>query len=217
MLLIQKGQTVTNPPTPPYTEATEASASLLDEAVAVAATALHTHATEPYGDVALSPARAAIIAVNALVKAGLLLPEGAETRTEAKSSTKDLPLQPGDRVAFTSPSLFPGRESERLTGEVVRVADDGYVTVSVPQTGYEPMEVTAPADEFVRVRTKSDVIGAAFRAGRAQAAADIRAHADDEAQRPNRKSSSHLIEEWLREAALIAEGGGEADQSKDHQ
>lgn len=148
------------------------------------------------------------LVLDALAAAGLLLPEGAETRTERLAQ-----IQPGDWVAFRSPALFPTAK-QRVEAKVVRVGDDGYVTVSVPQGVFEPMEVTGPADEFVRVRS-SPAVEAAFRAGRAQAAADIRAHADDEAHRPNRRNSSHLIEEWLREAALIAEGVGEADQSKE--
>jgi hypothetical protein len=73
MLLIQKGQTVTNPPSPPYTEATgpqdEAKPSPfidLEEALAAATAALRPFATQPYGDVALGPARAAIKVLNAV-------------------------------------------------------------------------------------------------------------------------------------------------------
>lgn len=129
-----------DPPTPPYTEAT----------VSLIFDTLDDHALRFQGgdetDFACNqcgshdPEHESRMVAEALVKAGLLLPEGAETR-----------------------------------------------------------------------------YAAGVAAGRAQAAEDIRAHADDEAQRPNRKRSSHLIEDWLREAALIAEGAGKADQVRDSQ
>lgn len=46
-------------------------------------------------------------------------------------------------------------------------------------------------------------------AGRAQAAADIRREAEDEAQRPHRDRTSKVIEKWLRVAAHIADGSAE--------
>lgn len=83
MLLIQKGQMMTNPPTPPYTEAT---VELLAAAIAAARDDDVFSDSEWNGshwevnrDLYRGDARSAL---NALVKAGLLLPEGAETRTE---------------------------------------------------------------------------------------------------------------------------------------
>jgi hypothetical protein len=75
------------------------------------------------------------------------LPEGQPP----KSSDLDV----GDEVAFHL-SIVPSK-SQRVIGKVEAIRSDGLVTAAFPQEGWSPMRVTAPAAEFVRVRTSPDV------------------------------------------------------------
>lgn len=202
-------------PSPPYTEAT---VELVADAVAQATLAPAIGGTR----------RHARLVLDALFRAGLLLPEGAETRTEAKPSTKDLPAGVRDAAwhaylaedtvtaaidaaVTTTYAAMVNRSSEARDRILARHAGrpddkcvmcrwaDGSVAAS-PCPDYLDAQALVPADGIA--------------AGRAQAAADIRTEMGlCPVVMP---LTPDLAAELVEYCAQLAEGGGEADLSKDH-
>jgi len=107
------------------------------------AAALKFASTGAYADLALSPYRAAGIAVDALARAG---------RLRAQHT-----FVIGDRAATTMPAFFRQPE-RRVEGVVTALADDGFVTVEVEQPDASPMVITAPAADFVFVERSSRLL-----------------------------------------------------------
>ena len=60
--------------------------------------------------------------------------------------------QLGDTVAYGS-TLLAIADDFRHQGTVVAVADDGWITVEIPQDGTTPMRITDRAENFTLVRT----------------------------------------------------------------
>lgn len=83
--------------------------------------------------------QAADAALRALAAAGRLRLVGADR------------FAVGDRAAIVAPGFFPGQPAKRVEGTVIRVADDGMVTIEVPQEGPFPMQIMAQAADFAKV------------------------------------------------------------------